>query len=229
MGKKMMECNGYRRERLLMLRSKIVYFTIVELLIVISIIVILISILLPALGKAKEQGKRIQCVHNLKQIGSALIMYAGDNGEFLPCPDTSAPIYSNNYPYNWKYTCPLVYPEYLSGGKVFYCPSNNDADTYQNRFSVGSYSCDYIQYFGSSLNRAPRSLKDSSQSIMSADKAITMWENDAIYSNHGRPLDPSGSNNLYLGGNVNWSKRSDLTYTVTKGGNKVFLYPSSNF
>lgn len=56
-------------------------FTLIELLVVIAIIAILMAILMPALNRAREQGKRITCEHNLKSLTLAWLMYADDNEE----------------------------------------------------------------------------------------------------------------------------------------------------
>jgi len=62
-------------------------FTLIELLVVIAIIALLMAVLLPALNRAREQGKRAVCLNHIKQLQAAWYMYCDENSEKIPVGD----------------------------------------------------------------------------------------------------------------------------------------------
>ena len=99
-------------------------FTLVELLVVISIIALLLSILMPSLNKAREQAKRVQCSSQLHQQGLALAMYAIDNNDRLP------PTVYSNVRWIWDISYATTDVILASGGDkhLFYCPSRRESN-----------------------------------------------------------------------------------------------------
>jgi prepilin-type N-terminal cleavage/methylation domain-containing protein len=89
-------------------------FTLIELLVVIAIIGILASMLLPALGQAKEAAKRIKCTSNVHELGLANIMYAGDNNGGYPPRDGTE---------RW----PALLISYYRTTNVLICPSETNS------------------------------------------------------------------------------------------------------
>jgi prepilin-type N-terminal cleavage/methylation domain-containing protein len=59
-------------------------FSLVELMVVITIIAILIAVLLPVLSKAREQAAKVKCMAHLRQINVAIVMYRTDYRDYLP-------------------------------------------------------------------------------------------------------------------------------------------------
>ena len=105
-------------------------FTLIELLVVISIIALLIAILLPALGKARESADLSQCLVNHRQVGSGLVSYAVDNkGQFPMAPNQGG----NGLPYFYvhnafnpdgtKFNLAKTILDYLADDpRIFVCP-----------------------------------------------------------------------------------------------------------
>ena len=93
-------------------------FTLIELLVVISIIALLVSILMPALSNARIQAKRVASSSNMRQIGIAIEMYAGDNQGYFP--ETSHGAINPNEK-SWIYTL----SKYLSDiDDIRICPAD---------------------------------------------------------------------------------------------------------
>lgn len=127
--------------------------SLLELLVVCAIILFLLALLVPGLGHAKEQARRVQCANNLRQWGVALQYYRDDHGDYLP---TEGTFLQPSKPYTWFNVLPPYlnappYGEVERMGKfikdfpelhVWICPSKNLSELYKsgtgkNQFHYG--------------------------------------------------------------------------------------------
>jgi len=121
-------------------------FTLIELLVVVAIIAVLVALLLPALKQARDMAKTVVCGSNLKQLGTAAVMYGHDYNDYFP------PAYyrddSRNISTTWYVLLCWGYDRFNHPGylgkerRVFTCPSAPDRSGFWNQ-SLG-YGWNYV-------------------------------------------------------------------------------------
>ena len=179
-------------------------FTLVELLVVIGIIALLIGILLPSLGRAREAAKAVKCGSNLRQISEAYFLYAAEHKD-VPAPGVTLPDGPSSKAVNgyvvglhWCYSLtsylnsPDVYDlhggwmsKYVRNIDVFNCPSLpvDPAIGTQTASSPTGYAM-AAMVVSNSLPARPSALKNTSQTVMAAD-AIELTALDQNLQTYG--------------------------------------------
>jgi prepilin-type N-terminal cleavage/methylation domain-containing protein/prepilin-type processing-associated H-X9-DG protein len=199
-------------------------FTIVELLIVIAIIGILTGILLTAISRARESGRRTQCASNLRQISFGLIMYANENKETFPNGGATAMTDLN-----------VLYPDYVSERKVFKCPSDNLVTVEENsNITAGdAFEKDECSY-GYDNTHSPANgpgvaiIADRPRNAAGATTPTAATNSP----NHGGTTGTvaagddagDGQNVGYIDGHVEWASSQEAGYSGSSGGIRDNIY-----
>jgi prepilin-type processing-associated H-X9-DG protein len=131
-------------------------FTLVELLVVIGLIAILIALLMPALGRAREAARTVACASNIRQIGIASLVYANRNQGYLPIPvddvnltggRPESAIWSTDTGGILDFTQGTLIPD-LGGPQVaeqlFRCPTEEEPRSLSARFLLRGRNFSYV-------------------------------------------------------------------------------------
>lgn len=222
-------------------------FTLIELLVVISIIALLIAILLPALGSARESAQRIACGSNLKQIGIAYYTYATDEKGIVPLGYVDNNMGSNYHminawasPTRYSLMGDLFNKGIIEDGRVFYCPTQTIAglsyDTQTNRWDM-PYTTNGAQkqtrsgyssrplYEGEDWHWGPTSNTNPPDNLPKlGDLGNIVVASDMVSSiSHSNGIhNGEGINAIRTDGSVSWVKREVYNDFLTPGLSSVF-------
>lgn len=154
-------------------------FTLIELMVVISIISLLVSILLPALSTARRQAKSIQCASQVKQIGVAMHLYLHDYDGYFPPTYDSVTKFGGKVPTSGPTWAEYFAAKYLQGKKLLECPESPSGWSAAAGYYVQYGLNRYLQGTGVSQKQRIFSIieriKQQSSTIMLTDSCYSSY------------------------------------------------------
>ena len=222
-------------------RVKVATFTLIELLVVIAIIAILAAMLLPALSAARERARMSNCLSKLKQFGTGVIMYAGDNTSYIPVVAGNGSLYTLNIslgtnasssPFRLMHDLGYYGEEFKDKANIinsfterhFKCPS--DSVHFQKWTEKGekSYYTSYVYWvgLGQATNKLPPRLiigRDDPGVAISADKCKQVCSDASIQDSIAHV---SQINILFLGGHCGSKNTQGSSHAANNAAGAIF-------
>ena len=191
-------------------------FTLFELLVAIAIIGILAAILLPALSRAREQGRRGSCMNNMQQLAMTMQMYAMEHDRYLPWSggDNDA-------------TCIIdLYGDYITETESFVCPSYANSDGWRDYEDPDVLKVEKEPMFTSHLPEGRRSPRVSYD-------YLGAYTAEALRYPHPSKPTPRVAILWDLWSGFNEAKKTDFVLGfanhIPSGGNVVYMDGSADF